>query len=672
MSIINIPVVNEASEKLSTLWKQLWTLVIIWKVNDARTQIARDVFKSMEQTQEELEKLRQILVTKLTQESVDGVVSEAKAKAQVIIDIINRNLFERTADIWFLATDDDIRCYLCSTEAKTQLNNSFVVKRLLEYQAKYSVYENIYIFQPNGKFVLSAQQDNIGTISDAFLSECQNISSAQKYHEYYGEVSFSKENKLLYSYKITKDNTPDSEVIGVMVLSFDFQNEMKMIFENLEYGIPGSILCLLDENGKVISSNHNNVLQWRTYKKSLQNYEVISLPDGEYISYTTPTQWYQWFVWLPWYGHTMIPLKQAFKNEESVSSLDIHEVLSSKLVGDDLRWLINLVDKLNEDIKYMIINWHLIVSRQNSDYSNGMKPVFDEVVNISNGCKDVFSNSIGSMFNLIIQNLLNNIKSISTLGIDIMDRNLYERANDVRWWALTSKARIILARKEITPREKQILDEILTYIHSLYTVYDSLYIYDKNGKIVSASKLDSNGVPNMVNIHTLPNIWNESYIQNVFQNTSNGSQCYSVSEFEKTKLSQDHPTYIYTTGIKDEETSKTVGWIAIAFDSTIQFHNMLSEILPKNNWEVLPGSFALYTQRSGKIISTTNPMFWIGNIMEIPEIFLKVPNGKSYSDIVTIQWEKYIVWASCSKWYREFKTTDDYKNDVICIVCIRL
>jgi len=35
-----------------------------------------------------------------------------EAKAQVAVDIVIRNLFERTADIGFLATDDDIREFI--------------------------------------------------------------------------------------------------------------------------------------------------------------------------------------------------------------------------------------------------------------------------------------------------------------------------------------------------------------------------------------------------------------------------------------------------------------------------------------------------------------------------------------------------------------------------------
>ena len=51
------------------------------------------------------------LLNNLGNETLKKTVLEMKSKAQVAVDIMIRNLFERTADIGFLATDDDIRDY---------------------------------------------------------------------------------------------------------------------------------------------------------------------------------------------------------------------------------------------------------------------------------------------------------------------------------------------------------------------------------------------------------------------------------------------------------------------------------------------------------------------------------------------------------------------------------
>ena len=58
-----------------------------------------------------------------------------------------------------------------------------------------------------------------------------------------------------------------------------------------------------------------------------------------------------------------------------------------------------------------------------------------------------------------------------------MDRNLYERANDCRWWALDP---VLLRLTETPPGEprRQGLEKILAYINGLYTVYSNLLLFD--------------------------------------------------------------------------------------------------------------------------------------------------------------------------------------------------
>ena len=78
-----------------------------------------------------------------------------KSKAQVAVDIMVRNLFERTADIGFLAMDDDVRAYLSrfaplksrviGEEARLEREraDASLLIQFREYVQKYSVYANI-------------------------------------------------------------------------------------------------------------------------------------------------------------------------------------------------------------------------------------------------------------------------------------------------------------------------------------------------------------------------------------------------------------------------------------------------------------------------------------------------------------------------------------------------
>lgn len=70
----------------------------------------------MSQTKTNFNDLTDELISHLTEATLNKVVNEMSSKAGVAVDIVIRNLFERTADIGFLATDDDIREFILSID----------------------------------------------------------------------------------------------------------------------------------------------------------------------------------------------------------------------------------------------------------------------------------------------------------------------------------------------------------------------------------------------------------------------------------------------------------------------------------------------------------------------------------------------------------------------------
>ena len=95
--------------------------------------------------------------------------------------------------------------------------------------------------------------------------------------------------------------------------------------------------------------------------------------------------------------------------------------------------------------------------------------------------------SLENLNQTVISSILKDSEFLSSLAIDIMDRNLYERANDCRWWALNSYFRESLDDYSSLNHKKNEISSILKYINDLYTVYTNLIIFDKNGKIIAVS-----------------------------------------------------------------------------------------------------------------------------------------------------------------------------------------
>ncbi|RXJ78314.1 chemotaxis protein CheW, partial [Arcobacter sp. F2176] len=67
---------------------------------------------NINETKNNFSKLTSKLLNHLSNELLEKTIRQMKFKSQISIDILIRNLYERTADIGFLATDKDIREFL--------------------------------------------------------------------------------------------------------------------------------------------------------------------------------------------------------------------------------------------------------------------------------------------------------------------------------------------------------------------------------------------------------------------------------------------------------------------------------------------------------------------------------------------------------------------------------
>jgi chemotaxis signal transduction protein len=300
--------------------------------------------------------------------------------------------------------------------------------------------------------------------------------------------------------------------------------------------------------------------------------------------------------------------------------------------------------------------------------------VLGEISSAGSKTKDIFEDSIKNLNETVISSFLADVEFSARLAIDIMDRNLYERANDCRWWALASDFRKILAKDKIDDSDKQKLEDILSYINNLYTVYTNLFIYDKYGEILAISMPKGERLNEPIKFLDKNKWISKTIKQKWIDNTMKiiDSQQYTVSAFAPTDLYEEgQHTYIYNASIRDiDEPNKSIGGIGIIFDSTPQFFAMLDDSLPKNeNNETKDGAIGFFVQKDKTIISSTEKSFQIGSKLDIDDKFFNLNNGESASDIICFNDYNYAVGASCSTGYREYKSDQDsYKNDVISII----
>jgi len=288
-----MPVVKKYEIRLEALNDWWGKIALIGKINSHN--VASTILEDMSLTKDKFGELQQKLTHNLVIENLQKLVLDNASKAQVAIDLLIRNLFERTADVGFLATDDDIRRFL-STDEPTIDQVHFIENRLQEYTKKYSVYDEIIVFDTKGRVKVHLDQNNpLKQSNDPLLAETLTTTSNYVETFRYSELQADRRHSLIYSCRITVNNQRDSKVLGVLCLCFRFDDEMKSIFANLLNQEDIGVLTVLGVDGKVIASSNERLVPVQSGINHNDSVALVAYQGRDYIVNTRKTQGYQGF-----------------------------------------------------------------------------------------------------------------------------------------------------------------------------------------------------------------------------------------------------------------------------------------------------------------------------------------------------------------------------------------
>lgn len=661
---------REVLQNLQTVWDNL---TLLGQLSGTGTD--------MSGTRQAFNQLTGALLNQLGSETLKKCVLEMAAKAQVAIDILVRNLFERTADIGFLATDDDIRQFIVraaeggsNVRAERELRpmREELTARFAEYVAKYSVYSDIILMDTEGNVLARLDEGvDVDRTADPLLKKALETDGA--YVETYGPCDLlpDRQRALLYSYRVTD---AEGNAIGVLCLCFRFENEMGRIFANLATPEDWSVILLLDAEGTVIASSDGFHIPVGARVEPVldEEYRIVRFAGREYLAATCATHGYQGYLGPGWVGHVMLPVQHAFNKDASemlrgVDAGVLQTVMDSpSLFGDALRNIPLQADHIQRDLNRSVWNGNV----RQSSARRALNPSFSkillwEISNTGSRTKDVFARSIANLHETVVSAILQDSRFLASLAIDIMDRNLYERANDCRWWALTSAFRDILAAPQMPPGGADCMTSILQTINGLYTVYSNLMVFDADGRVVAVSQPGEAAL--------VGKVLQEDWVRHVLALPD--SQGYAVSPFAATPLYGGRHAYVYGAAIRAPEGGRVVGGVGIVFDGEPQFAAMLQDALPRNEaGEVPAGCFGAFVDKGGRVIASTHEAYRPGSRLPLEAGFLAgLGRGAGSAAIVRMEGSYYALGARLSSGYREYKSEQDaYRNDVAALVFIPL
>lgn len=150
------------------------------------------------------------------------------------------------------------------------------------------------------------------------------------------------------------------------------------------------------------------------------------------------------------------------------------------------------------------------------------------------------------------------LQDIALNAVELIDRNLYERSCDVRWWA-TDSAVVHALEAPSTASSSYATERLATILRS-YTVYLDLWVVDASGRVVANGRPDA--YPGVVGRDVSGQAWFRDAMA-----TRDGDQ-YVVADVEAQGLLGGAPVATYATAIRRDAQpgGEAIGALGIFFD----------------------------------------------------------------------------------------------------------
>jgi chemotaxis signal transduction protein len=649
----HMPAVAGYRERLATLQGAWDSLALLSHLSQDGTNLSG--------TRQAFESLAGDLVTHLAAETQKKALLAARARAQVVIDVLVRNLFERTADIGFLAADGIIGQFArelpellrdADSEESSKRALRAIQRHFSEYVAKYSVYHNVVLISPQGKILAQLENGTAPAVTqDALVAA--TLSSDKAYVETSRRSDLVPEARraLIYSHRVSSDH----QTLGVLCLCFRLENECDGIFAKLRSEDDWTVLSLLDVNNEVIATSDPYQLPVgaRVTPGNGENGDVIRFAGREFLAVTREPQPYQGYAGPQWRGHVMIPLERAFEAEAEAGgkafgcTSDVLSDLraSGATFSEALREIPRQADAVQRDLNRSVWNGSVRLSLGDHGNSTFAKALLREISSMGRKTKEVFEHSIEELHETVVSAVLHDTQFMASLASELLARNLYERANDCRWWALDTT--LIGRLTGVTGCDDDATTRVLRHLNSLYTVYHCIALIDTERRIIATSRPDYE--------HLLGTVVDEPWAAQTLNISS--AQGYSVSQFAASVLYDTRPTYIFGGAVRSTQ-GRVVGGVAVVFDTGPQLAAMLQDSLPRDeSGSPLAGCAALFLDRNLQVVASS------GNDIETSELdleWIRESGKQAQARVIRVGDRYHAVGSQPDAGYREYTGLGGY------------
>ncbi len=230
---------------------------------------------------------------------------------QTLVQLIVRNLYERTADVRWWATDDALfRC----VESLEDADVAHATDRLGLINRFYSVYLNLVLVGIDGKIVACSQPSKFSRVVGADVSSLpwvQKAFATQSGDQYVVDDIYHDplhDNKMVavYATAVRRGGKVDGKVLGALGVYFDWDEQARVIVQTepalSEEEWKRSRVLLLDTNHRIIAASDNKDVLTRFDLRTGGKQKGYYFTDKHDLVAFAKTIGYQEYDGLGWYS----------------------------------------------------------------------------------------------------------------------------------------------------------------------------------------------------------------------------------------------------------------------------------------------------------------------------------------------------------------------------------
>ena len=237
--------------------------VVAEQMNSLSSKIGNVNQKMRHESHDAIDEMSNLIKTQATH--VRGV--RLSDLALTNIDLIDRNLYERTCDVRWWATDDSVVSALAN---QTKEGYTHVSKRLGVILNSYTIYFDIVLADLKGKIVANGNTEKYSSLgldvsaTDWFQTALATSSSKEFGFQTVSQCPLvSSQLSVVYSCAVRENGSSDGKILGVLGVVFDWEGLAQKIMNDVPITEDERLdtrICIVDGNGLVLADSSNQQL----------------------------------------------------------------------------------------------------------------------------------------------------------------------------------------------------------------------------------------------------------------------------------------------------------------------------------------------------------------------------------------------------------------------------